>query len=97
MIDEYSRGFIYMVSASSTTGVKGSFSETQMEYFKRIQSMSLKNPVLIGFGISDRSTFGTACKYAQGAIIGSAFVRMLSDAVNLEKNTGEFIKMIKEE
>ncbi|MBN2482376.1 MAG: tryptophan synthase subunit alpha [Bacteroidales bacterium] len=96
MIDESSRGFIYMVSASSTTGVKGSFSETQMEYFKRIQSMSLKNPVLIGFGISDRSTFGTACKYAQGAIIGSAFVNMLSGSEDLKKDIDRFIRKIRE-
>jgi tryptophan synthase alpha chain len=94
MIDESSRGFIYMVSASSTTGVKGSFSEVQMEYFRRMQAMNLKNPRLIGFGISDHSTFRIACKYAHGAIIGSAFIRMLSEAVDLEKDIQRFIKEI---
>jgi tryptophan synthase alpha chain len=77
-IDEISNGFIYMVSASSTTGVKDCFSVEQVEYFKRIQNMKLKNPRLIGFGISNHTTYATACKYAQGTIIGSAFIRILS-------------------
>ena len=95
MIDESSRGFIYMVSASSTTGVKGSFSEVQLEYFRRMQAMNLKNHRLIGFGISDHSTFSIACKYAHGAIIGSAFIRMLSDAVDLDNDIKKFVREIR--
>lgn len=94
-IDRISRGFIYMVSASSTTGIKGGFSDDQIEYFRRIEKMNLKNPRLIGFGISDHSTYKIACNYAHGAIIGSAFVKMLSDAVDLEKRIGEFVKGIR--
>ena len=79
MIDNISRGFIYMVSSSSTTGVKVGFSEDQITYFKRIKEMDLANPRLIGFGISDSDTFAEACRMAHGAIIGSAFVKMLGD------------------
>ncbi len=91
MIDENSHGFIYMVSASSTTGVKGSFSDIQVEYFRRIQQMNLMHPRLVGFGISDNSTFEIACKYAHGAIIGSAFIKMLTDATDLETEIRKFI------
>lgn len=95
MIDENSQGFIYMVSSSSTTGVKGSFSDEQVEYFSRIQQMNLIHPTLIGFGISDHSTFDIACKYAHGAIIGSAFIKMLTDATDLETGIRKFVGGIK--
>ena len=84
-IDSISKGFIYMVSSSSTTGVKGSFTQEQISYFDRIRAMKLKNPALIGFGISNQGGFAAACKYASGAIIGSAFVKMLSESKDLEK------------
>jgi tryptophan synthase alpha chain len=95
-IDEISAGFIYMVSSSSTTGVKGEFTTEQVDYFRRIKKMNLKNPRLIGFGISNHSNFSTACDHTHGAIIGSAFVKMLSDAVDLDKTIGKFVKMIRE-
>jgi len=79
MIDDISRGFIYMVSSSSTTGIKRGFTENQKLYFKRIKEMNLENPRLIGFGISYNATFAEACTMAHGAIIGSAFVKMLGD------------------
>lgn len=94
-IDAASDGFIYTVSSSSTTGVKGSFSEEQINYFKRIQEMKLTNPTLVGFGISDSKGFATVCRYAQGAIIGSAFVKMLSETRDLEKDIGRFIKSVR--
>ncbi|HMN90384.1 MAG TPA: tryptophan synthase subunit alpha [Saprospiraceae bacterium] len=78
-IDALSRGFIYMVSSASITGAKDGISEAQLAYFNRINNMQLKNPRLIGFGISNYDTFITACKYASGAIIGSAFIRALSE------------------
>jgi len=76
-IDKISKGFIYMVSTSSVTGAKGNFSGEQISYFNRVKEMNLKNPGLIGFGISDNETFMNACKYSNGGIIGSAFVKML--------------------
>ncbi|HET6225730.1 MAG TPA: tryptophan synthase subunit alpha, partial [Bacteroidia bacterium] len=74
-IDEHSDGFIYMVSSASTTGAKSEIQDSQEAYFKRVQGMKLRNPTLIGFGISDGKTFEKACAYSNGAIIGSAFVK----------------------
>jgi tryptophan synthase alpha chain len=95
LIDDVSKGFIYMVSSSSTTGSRGDISDEQLLYFTRIKEMNLKNPTLIGFGISDNSTFEQACNYAEGAIIGSAFIKALEKAGNLEKDINKFIKSIK--
>jgi tryptophan synthase alpha chain len=92
LIDDASGGFIYMVSASSTTGTKDGFSPEQIGYFERIHGMSLKNPRLIGFGISSRETFSVACKYASGAIIGSAFIKMLDSKGNGEESIKSFVK-----
>jgi tryptophan synthase alpha chain len=94
-LDKISRGFVYMVSSSSVTGSKGNFSDDQISYFKRVSEMKLRNPVLIGFGISNYETFLNAGKYARGGIIGSAFVNILEqDEKNFEK-INQFIKEIK--
>jgi tryptophan synthase alpha chain len=76
-IDSYTKSFIYMVASSSITGAKGEISDGQIQYFERIQAMNLKSPLIIGFGISNHDTFSKACEYANGAIIGSAFIRHL--------------------
>ena len=94
-IDIVSDGFIYLVSSSSTTGAKDKFSEEQENYFKRIASYKLKNPLLAGFGISNRQTFEQACRYTNGAIIGSAFIKALQGGdhkISVEK----FIHSIKQ-
>ena len=74
-IDSISDGFIYMVSSASTTGAKTGFGDIQSEYFKRIDAMNLNNPQIVGFGISNYDTFNQATTYAKGAIIGSAFIK----------------------
>jgi tryptophan synthase alpha chain len=79
-IDSYTKAFIYVVASASITGAKGDISNNQVVYFERIKAMNLKSKLIIGFGISDKSTFNTACNYSSGAIIGSAFIK------NLEKN-----------
>ncbi len=94
MIDDMSSGFIYMVSSSSTTGIREGFGNEQTEYFRRIKNMQLKNPRLVGFGISDARTFNQACEYANGAIIGSAFIKALSNSKNLHSAIQDFIKRI---
>ena len=93
-IDEASHGFIYMVSSSSTTGAKSSVKDFHLDYFERIQNMKLKNPRLIGFGISNQETFENACKYAQGAIIGSAFVKALEGENTLDENILNFVNQV---
>ena len=94
LIDEHSHGFIYMVSSASVTGAKGNITEQQIDYFNRIQAMQLRHPQLIGFGISNQETFQQACQYAQGAIIGSAFIKVLADSKDLKKDITAFINSI---
>lgn len=95
-IDEQTRGFIYMVSTASTTGARDAFEEEQYDYFKRIQAMKLRNPTLIGFGISNNKTYKLACRYSSGAIIGSAFVKHLKDGIDLKEDITEFVNSIKQ-
>jgi len=74
-IDSVSNGFIYMVSSASVTGSQSGFGNTQVDYFERIAHMKLKNPQIVGFGISNNETFTQATQHAKGAIIGSAFIK----------------------
>jgi len=90
-IDKSGSGFIYMVSSASTTGAGKKVEDFQKDYFIRIQNMNLKNPRLIGFGISDHATFSNACKYANGAIIGSAFVNSFKPNLKLEDSIAQFV------
>jgi tryptophan synthase alpha chain len=83
-----------MVSSSSTTGAGKKVEDFQQDYFERIQQMKLKNPRLIGFGISDNATFANACKYANGAIIGSAFVKSFNEKLTIEKSISLFVNQI---
>jgi len=92
-IDSVSNGFIYMVSSASTTGAKNTFGTMQQEYFERIEALQLKNPQIVGFGISNQETFSQATKTAKGAIIGSAFIKHLTThGVDTIKN---FVKNIR--
>jgi tryptophan synthase alpha chain len=94
-IDEASGGFIYMVSSASTTGAGKKVEDFHKDYFERIQQMKLKNPRIIGFGISDHATFANACKYASGAIIGSAFVKVMQNCSNFKKCITSFVLNIR--
>lgn len=93
MIDENSKGFVYLVSSSSTTGSE-KVQNDQQQYFERMKQMKLKNPTLIGFGISSSQSFKNACEYANGAIIGSAFIKAISETNDLKSSIKEFIKKI---
>jgi tryptophan synthase alpha chain len=93
-IDKISSGFIYMVSSSSTTGAGKKVEDFQKDYFEHIKNMNLKNPTVIGFGISDNATFENACKYANGAIIGSAFVSSFTPELKLAESVSKFVKNI---
>jgi tryptophan synthase alpha chain len=94
-IDDATEGFIYAVSASSITGAKGEFSKEQIEYFERLQKMNLKNPFLIGFGISNKSTFVNVSQYSSGAIIGSAFINLLNESKSLDADIQTFVMQFK--
>ena len=92
-IDSVSNGFIYMVSSASVTGSQTGFGDTQADYFKRIATMNLKNPQVVGFGINNAETFNQATQYAKGAIIGSAFIQDLTK--NGTGKINEFVKAIR--
>lgn len=96
LIDDNTNGFIYMVSSAAVTGAKKGLSDTQLAYFERINKLGLKNPALIGFGIGDHQSYKETCKYADGAIIGSAFVKLIGQAKDLHGEIKSFIKSVKE-
>lgn len=91
-LDTASDGFIYMVSSASTTGNITGFGNRQTDYFKRIAAMNLKNPQVIGFGIKDKQTFAAATEHQKGAIIGSAFIKHLTE--NGANSVKEFVETI---
>ncbi len=98
LINKLTTGFIYVVSNYAITGAASNITETQVAYFERIEKMNLSNPRLIGFGISNKETFETACKHARGAIIGSAFIKNLEVERNKGKAyseiVGEFVEKV---
>ncbi len=95
-IDQSTDGFIYMVSTAATTGATTGFGDEQIAYFKRISEMNLKNPLLVGFGISNHTSFSLVSKYTHGAIIGSAFIRLLHESKDKETAIKKFINDIKQ-
>lgn len=95
LIDEESNSFVYMVSTASTTGKADSDISIAKEYFDKVESLKLKNPRLIGFNVKDRETYEFASSNSNGAIIGSAFVKAISEEGDLKQNIQEFIKGIR--
>lgn len=96
MIDDNTDGFIYMVSDNSITGkTADGISDNRLAYFNRINNLNLKNPTIMGFGIHDKATFQMACEHSKGAIIGSAFIRLLNEGKNLESDIEGFVKGIR--
>jgi tryptophan synthase alpha chain len=93
-LDSLSSGFLYAVSSSSTTG-SNQFPANLENYLEKLKTMNLKNPVLVGFGIRDRQSFEQACKLANGAIIGSAFIKAISGSADLERQTHRFLSAIR--
>jgi len=93
-IDKAASGFIYMVSTSATTGSSKTFAPEVIDYFSRISNSKLKNPTIIGFGIKDKETFDLATEYANGAIIGTAFVKALDQEGSIEEKVKKFISNV---
>lgn len=92
-VDMLSTGFIYAVSSSSTTGGNKDMRD-QEAYFDRLQQMKLRNPVMVGFGVRDKGSFDAACRHANGAIIGTAYIRALEDAADIGTTTQKFLSGI---
>ncbi len=95
-IDAHSSGFIYAVSSASVTGAQQSFSDAKQAYFARLQSMHLNNPLLVGFGISNKATREAACAYTSGVIVGSKFVTLLSESTSPDVAVNKLIKALNE-
>ena len=95
VINGLSSGFVYAVSSSSTTGAKKGFTSEQEEYFRKLKDAGLKNPFLIGFGISDHQTFSKASQFSSGAIVGSAFINLLKESNNFESDIAQFVRSLK--
>lgn len=93
-LDGLSTGFLYAVSSSATTGSETSF-EAVVDYLQRLQSYQLKNPVMVGFGIKDKESFDAVATYSQGAIIGSAFIKALSNNNTLSDIVSSFVKLVR--
>jgi tryptophan synthase alpha chain len=93
-LDSLSSGFLYAVSSSSTTGSSKDFGEVAT-YLQHLQSLQLTNPVLVGFGIHDKSSFNKVSQYANGGIIGSAFIKALQNSKDVAKTTIDFVHSIK--
>jgi len=92
-LDELSTGFLYAVSSSSTTGSDKNMTDVN-SYLQKLKNLQLRNSILVGFGIKDKQTFDTACRYANGAIIGSAFVKALEGSKNEEDSVKQFLKSV---
>jgi tryptophan synthase alpha chain len=95
-LDAISKGFLYMVSTTATTGATNNFDDSQIDYFKRVSALNLKTPRLIGFGISDKSTINITSDYSDGVIIGSAFIRSLQEPGSLTENIQRFLYKIRD-
>jgi tryptophan synthase alpha chain len=95
LIDKHSNGFIYLVSSASTTGTQMGVTDEKEKLFLRINKMKLKNPVMVGFGISDKKSFLAATKNSNGAIIGSAFIKAIESGENIDRKIHEFISNIR--
>ena len=93
-LDSLSTGFLYAVSSSSTTGSDKNMMDVNA-YLQKLQSLKLTNPVLVGFGIKDKATFDAACTYANGAIIGTAYIRALENSKDVKATTKAFLSSIK--
>ena len=92
-LDELSSGFLYAVSSSSTTGNKKDFTEVE-KYLLRLQKMQLKNPLIVGFGIKDKQSFESACKFANGAVIGTAYIKAIENSTDIRQSTKNFLEAI---
>lgn len=92
-VDSLSTGFLYAVSSSSTTG-KDKDMRGQEAYFARLREMKLRNPVLVGFGVRDKASFEAACRHANGAIIGTAYIRALEQGGDVGGATKKFLSTI---
>ena len=95
LIDQHTEGFIYLVSSASTTGAQQQFDEVKQAYFTRVSAMKLCNPLLVGFGISNRATLEAATAHTSGAIVGSKFIQLLGEKATPEEAVRALLNALK--
>lgn len=94
-IDAASSGFVYLVSSASTTGAQKDFDAQKQAYFKRIEAMKLRNPLMVGFGVSNKRTFDEAAAHTRGCIVGSAFVKLLEESTSIDEAVKILVQRIR--
>ena len=94
-IDAASSGFVYLVSSASTTGEQKDFNAQKQAYFQRIEAMNLRNPLMVGFGVSNKRTFDEAAAHTRGCIVGSAFVKLLEQSPTPQAAAEALVKQIR--
>ena len=94
-LDRISKGFLYIVSTTATTGGTNGFDKSHLNYFRKVNDLKLKTPGLIGFGISDKTSYDQACEFSSGVIIGSAFIRALDEKGTLPEKIHRFVRTIR--
>ncbi|MEI6275840.1 MAG: tryptophan synthase subunit alpha [Prolixibacteraceae bacterium] len=94
-IDEHTEGFIYLVSSASTTGAQQSFDDGKQAYFTRVADMKLRNPLLVGFGISNKATLDAASAQTSGAIVGSKFIQLLGQCASTDEAVAELLAALR--
>jgi tryptophan synthase alpha chain len=95
LIDEETSGFIYLVSSASTTGAQQAFDQGKQAYFERVAGMKLRNPLLVGFGISNKETLEAASEHTNGAIVGSKFIQLLGECATPDEAVTELLQALK--
>jgi tryptophan synthase alpha chain len=96
LIDEETSGFIYLVSSASTTGAQQAFDQGKQAYFERVAGMKLRNPLLVGFGISNKETLEAASEHTNGAIVGSKFIQLLGECATPDEAVTELLQALRE-
>ena len=94
LIDEHTEGFIYLVSSASTTGAQQAFDDGKQAYFTRVANMKLRNPLLVGFGISNKATLDAATAHTNGAIVGSKFIQLLGQCATPDEAVEELLRAL---
>lgn len=94
LIDQHTEGFIYLVSSAATTGAQQAFDDSKQAYFRRVANMNLRNPLLVGFGISNKETLEAASEHTNGAIVGSKFIQLLGQCATAGEAVSELLKVL---
>lgn len=98
MVAKHSRGFIYYISLTGTTGVRNQLAAGLRDKVSSIKHVA-NIPVLVGFGISGPDQAHDAAEVSDGVIVGSAIVKLIEqnpDPAQRDKKLSDFITLVKQ-